>query len=63
MVSLLIRDGLNCHWCDKRFTQTNRPTLDHVEEWAKGGSNGQANLVLAHAKCNNDRSNPPKDVT
>jgi 5-methylcytosine-specific restriction endonuclease McrA len=58
VISLLIRDGLDCHWCGKRFTQANRPTLDHVEEWAKGGANTQSNLVLAHTKCNNERSNP-----
>ena len=57
------RDGDNCWICNKiviEGLQDGHPemaTLDHVVEVFRGGGNNLGNLRLAHAKCNNDRSN------
>ena len=57
------RDGDNCWLCNKiviEGLQDGHPemaTLDHVVEVFRGGGNNLENLRLAHAKCNNDRSN------
>lgn len=57
------RDVDNCWICNKiviEGLQDGHPemaTLDHVIEVFRGGGNNLGNLRLAHAKCNNDRSN------
>ncbi len=60
------RDGDNCWLCGKIVNEglkENHPllaTLDHVVEVCRGGDHRMENLRLAHAKCNNDRSNKNK---
>ncbi|MEM0986541.1 MAG: HNH endonuclease [Pseudomonadota bacterium] len=29
-----------------------RPTIDHIRPRSKGGDDGEANVQLAHARCN-----------
>jgi len=43
------RDGKNCYYCGK---QTNKPDLAHVKSLFYGGDNTEANLRLAHRRCN-----------
>lgn len=45
-----------CHWCGREFESVNDSTLDHVIPLAKGGSNGQDNVVLACPECNANRA-------
>lgn len=59
IVTLLIRDGLNCHICGQPFTEDNRPTLSHLLPRVLGGTEANENLALAHGPCNNSISNPP----
>lgn len=37
----------------------NYATFDHLDPKARGGSNAQTNLKLAHQKCNNLRADLP----
>lgn len=61
------RDGWTCHWCGVDLSLNIRnplldthalrhPTIDHVVEVVKGGTNEDSNCVLACADCNNRRS-------
>jgi 5-methylcytosine-specific restriction endonuclease McrA len=59
IISLLIRDGLNCSRCGGPFTQTERPSLDHLTPRVIGGGDDQVNLTLSHERCNALASNPP----
>lgn len=57
------RHGDNCHWCGKPMCfDTNEDPLsasiEHIIPKSDGGTNKQANLRLAHRRCNEDRSVP-----
>ena len=60
---LIERDGHNCHICKKPiFAVPSSPvvkphemTIDHVVPKAKGGTDDDSNLRLAHYGCNADR--------
>lgn len=58
-LALLERDGPTCQICQRPFTETDLPTIDHIIEQSRGGSNRIENLRLAHRKCNDFRSNKP----
>lgn len=54
--------GGRCFWCERpldrdnrRPSQRNRTTLDHLIPKSKGGGNGVWNLVLSCQDCNTDR--------
>lgn len=46
------RDGYACFFCCDPFTDNNHPTIEHLLAISSGGSNGIANLALAHESCN-----------
>lgn len=46
------RDGDDCFFCGDPFTEENPSTIEHLLAIASGGSNGIANLALAHESCN-----------
>jgi 5-methylcytosine-specific restriction endonuclease McrA len=50
---LLVRDGGYCWLCDGWLGDD--ITLDHVVPRSKGGTNQDANLRLAHKRCNKER--------
>lgn len=56
MLSLLIRDGNKCVYCQKRFTTREDITFDHVLPKKLGGTLAQTNLVLSCKKCNSYKS-------
>lgn len=56
---LLQRDGILCQICYRPFLIDEEPTIDHIVEISRGGSNALCNLRLAHLKCNNLRSTDP----
>lgn len=58
-LALLERDGPICQICQRPFTETDPPTIDHIIERSRGGSNRLENLRLTHRKCNDFRSNKP----
>lgn len=53
---LAARDGFACYLCPKPFTDEHRPTIDHVQPLAKGGTWEIFNLKLAHRKCNQEKA-------
>lgn len=46
------RDGDGCFFCCDPFTAENPETIEHLLAVTSGGSNGIANLALAHEECN-----------
>jgi 5-methylcytosine-specific restriction endonuclease McrA len=50
---LLVRDGGHCWLCGGWLGDD--ITLDHVVPKTKGGTNQDANLRLAHERCNKER--------
>jgi hypothetical protein len=46
------RDGEECFFCCNPFTEENPETIEHLLAITSGGSNGIANLALAHEACN-----------
>jgi 5-methylcytosine-specific restriction endonuclease McrA len=46
------RDGDGCFFC--LLALGDDETIEHLEDWAAGGSNALRNLVLAHRECNHD---------
>ena len=46
----------SCHWCGHVFASQQEATADHVLPRAKGGSNGDDNIVLACQSCNDKRA-------
>jgi 5-methylcytosine-specific restriction endonuclease McrA len=47
--------GPHCFYCDTHLPENN--PVDHVLPWSLVGIDGLANLVLACARCNGDKSN------
>lgn len=54
------RDGPNCYYCQNPTIEGSDRTLEHLQPKSLGGSNNQANLVLAHWLCNQFVTNLPK---
>ena len=58
---LILRDGINCHYCKVEMTPTNcdrtdtTMTREHVVPLCYGGGSTQDNMVLCCNKCNNTR--------
>jgi 5-methylcytosine-specific restriction endonuclease McrA len=46
------RDGDDCFFCCRPFTDQAPSTIEHLLAISSGGSNGMANLALAHESCN-----------
>ena len=57
IVAIKKRDGDGCFFCDEPFTEENPETIEHLLAITSGGSNGIANLALAHEQCNMDAGN------
>lgn len=53
---LILRDGLNCYWCDQPFDTKNLPTIEHVKPLSHGGTWEYNNLKLTHEECNKRRA-------
>lgn len=51
------RDGDECFFCCVPFTEENPETIEHLLAITSGGSNGIANLALAHEVCNMQAGN------
>lgn len=55
-----------CYWCGMAIDMNSKqhtpdePTLDHVVPLSEGGDAGPNNIVLAHARCNQERTKPIK---
>lgn len=56
-ISLYIRDGLACVYCESGIEDGARLTLDHLIPYSHGGKNTADNLVTACLKCNSARGN------
>jgi hypothetical protein len=52
---LIARDGTDCWFCGKAMGDD--VTLEHLVPQSRGGGNDSANLVLAHASCNQTAAN------
>lgn len=51
-IAIKKRDGDCCFYCKNKFSEEGKPTIEHLLPLSKGGSNGIANLALAHEECN-----------
>jgi len=51
-VEKLLRAATVCHWCKKRFFQSECRTIDHVIPIARGGHSSPSNIVIACRSCN-----------
>lgn len=53
------RDGYRCFFpgCQKPFTKSNPPTIDHWLPWSVGFDSSIDNLRLMHRDCNNKKGN------
>ena len=65
---LLARDGTTCRLCDRpldrHIQDVDSPefiTLDHIVPRSAGGLSLDANLQLAHKRCNEARGSDPLD--
>ena len=53
IASLLRRDGAQCRYCQKPFTELLFPTIEHLVPRSRGGSSsGKHNLALSCSPCN-----------
>ena len=55
--SLLAKQGPHCCYCADAFDDSNPwgekyPTIEHIENRARGGVNAQTNLAMACRRCN-----------
>lgn len=50
------RDQWTCHVCKQKYMPSDEWQIDHDVPLAKGGTNLVTNLRLAHASCNNAKS-------
>lgn len=48
----LVARSPRCHWCKRRFTNTRKPTHDHVVPIIEGGANTLENSVCSCGGCN-----------
>ncbi len=60
--ALWIRDRKTCWICGLPVT-LDVATKDHVIPKSKGGTEADANMRLAHEKCNRDRGNEDPDLS
>lgn len=56
-ISLYLRDGLCCVYCENAIEDGARLTLDHLVPHSQGGNNKPENLVTCCHKCNSSRGN------
>lgn len=51
--------GEKCYFCERRFDGSfhGRPTNEHLTPVSRGGINRPPNVVLACARCNNEKGN------
>ncbi len=66
--AVIERDGYECQHCGRHVIraeagsyQPNYLHIDHLTEWAAGGSHQLENLVVSCADCNLRRPRPAKD--
>lgn len=55
---VIIRDGLNCCYCDIQLTQQS-VTMEHIVPDSKRGTYNTTNLTVSCSSCNNKRGNKP----
>lgn len=53
--SSLIFDAKTCLYCGAKFSDTCKPTLDHLIPLVKGGSHSAANLAVCCLSCNSSK--------
>lgn len=58
-ISLYLRDGLACVYCQATLESEARLTLDHLKPYSLGGDNSETNLVTCCLRCNSARGNRP----
>jgi 5-methylcytosine-specific restriction endonuclease McrA len=62
-MAIFERDGFRCHLCRKKINMdskgADRPTLDHLVPYAKGGADTAANVRPAHMNCNSSKQTKP----
>lgn len=51
----IARDGNDCTWCRRPFTDRVTPTTDHLVPRVKGGPSWLENEVAACRRCNRER--------
>ncbi len=57
VITLLLRDGCNCSYCDVKFELVPDITLDHVVPKSLGGTNANTNILLSCITCNANKGN------
>ena len=50
-------NSTRCNYCERRFTESNYRTKEHIVPLSKGGNNYFENLVWICNECNNFRGN------
>ena len=54
-LAIYLRDGCACAYCGASVEQGTQLSLDHIVPHAKGGGNGEGNLVTCCSRCNSSR--------
>lgn len=57
--SVLDRDGNDCFYCGRPFTEGKPATLEHLVPVVHGGTNHLSNLAAAHEDCNEEAHHLP----
>lgn len=57
VMTILIRDGNCCIYCDTKFETREDITIEHVYPRKLGGTNGVYNLALSCKECNEKKGN------
>ena len=55
VMRIAARDGYRCHWCEGPYRLADPWVLDHDIALARGGTNHEKNLRLAHKSCNESK--------
>ncbi|MFI9011832.1 HNH endonuclease [Actinosynnema sp. NPDC053489] len=55
LAEAILRDGADCTWCRRPFTDRVTATTDHLVPKVKGGPSWQENEVASCRRCNRER--------
>ena len=54
-LAIMVRDGMQCVYCQAGVEQGASLTLDHITPWSLRGNNTEQNLVTCCLSCNSRR--------
>lgn len=56
VLKIAARDKYRCHWCEQGYKTGDPWEIDHDVPRARGGTDHEKNLRLAHRSCNRSKS-------